>query len=295
MAVFNYSMHGPRYALIGENVTYNLDAVELPPNVSPDEVVITWYKDGKIIKQYDWENQWTLNLYDIGYPAEGTYYSIALLNDGEFIARSNEIYLEIGTEYRQVHVTVTSRTIIEADIGDTINLKPKCIVQPSFAHYIMQWSRNNTDIGTEDGRCSIQINSDDDYGTYSLKTTAFAHGGFLDANKIDVLRIVPRGVIEETCPNIHIHELKPGRDAGYLELGYWVLDEIFQANKDGFDWQSDPFAPRFKYKCEIANLIEGYNKWPDLEVQESRHGYILKKSDMYRTNLDHLKGLTYKA
>lgn len=64
---------------------------------------------------------------------------------------------------------------------------------------------------------------------------------------------------------------------GFIQIGWWVFDEILSAVADGFKWEQDPFNERFKYKCEVAKLAWGFENYPDLEVQESRNGYIYGK------------------
>ena len=75
----------------------------------------------------------------------------------------------------------------------------------------------------------------------------------------------------------YVHDLNPGRDKGFVWLGWWVMDEIFD---DGFDWIADPENERFTYKLDMKTLATAFKAWPDLEVQESRHGYILGRSDL---------------
>lgn len=99
------------------------------------------------------------------------------------------------------------------------------------------------------------------------------------------LVIAPKGSFEGECPIIYIHDLNPsyhggGRNRGYIWVGYWVIDEIYDALIEGFDWTTDPYNPRFTYKCEIANLASGFSRYPDMDVQESRNGYILTKKDL---------------
>lgn len=65
-----------------------------------------------------------------------------------------------------------------------------------------------------------------------------------------------------------------------IQVGWWVIDEINSAKKTGFIWQNDPTNDRFKYKIDLATLANAMVIWNDVEVQESRNGYILHKIDI---------------
>lgn len=274
--MFYFKIHGPRYGLVGENLQFDVSEVELPMGVSPADLVIIWHKDGSVVPQYPGENQLELDLWDVDYPTEGNYFAVATA--GEYNARSNVIYLEIGTEMRNVYVRVESRHLIEASIGDVVSFAPRCITTPDYAHRECIWYHNGSSLGPDE-YISVPINTDAAFGEYDLHTTAWAHGGYNPFSTVTKLEIVEkRDTI--ACKPIYIHNLNPGRDKGYVWIGWWVFDEIIDAVIDGFDWMADPFNSRFKYKCEIANLVDGFNKWPDLEVQESRDGYIYSKADL---------------
>lgn len=80
-------------------------------------------------------------------------------------------------------------------------------------------------------------------------------------------------------PFYYIHPI-PWRKCGYIWVGWWVFDEIKQAIEDGFDWVSDPTNERFKYPKELSTLAWGFDNYDDLEMQESRNGYIYCKDDL---------------
>lgn len=90
---------------------------------------------------------------------------------------------------------------------------------------------------------------------------------------------VDGSVTPGTCIK-YIHDLMPGRDACYIWMGWWVIDEIYEAQMEGFDWLADPTNDRFVYKCDLETLAKAIHEYPEIEVQESRNGYILTRKDL---------------
>lgn len=80
----------------------------------------------------------------------------------------------------------------------------------------------------------------------------------------------------EICPFIHSNPL-PQRKSVYIWMGWWVIDEIIKAKEDGFDWHAAPDDKRFRYKCDLAYLASLIDTHDQVDVQESRDGYILNK------------------
>lgn len=282
------TMHGPHYAKIGQDITFDLSEVALPPNIHPDDIKITWYKNLELVPQESFETMWTLNMWDVGYPAEGEYYALLeVISTGE-VARTNIIPLEIGPDWKIPIIEYETRKIIEVPIGATVNFAPRCIVLPTWIHKNCIWTRHGVQLG-EDEQLSITIEDESYYGIYTLSTTAYSHGGYSELHSsIDVEIVKPR-VPDIVCRDIYAHDLNQiesmshlggGRDCAYMWIGWWVYDEIVEALIEGFEWHIDPFNSRFKYKCELAKLAEVIAKYPGIEVQESRHGYILNKRDL---------------
>lgn len=112
-------------------------------------------------------------------------------------------------------------------------------------------------------------------GVYTALVSMEQMGGYTATSETETITIG-----NATYKTLYIHDLRPGRDAGYIWMGWWVHDEIKKAQADGFDWMADPTNSRFKYKAYLATLIQGFGIWADLDMQESRNGYILHKKDV---------------
>lgn len=94
----------------------------------------------------------------------------------------------------------------------------------------------------------------------------------------EIILSVVEKLAEQYC---YIHPI-PWRRCGYIWIGWWVFDEIVEANADGFDWMSDPMNERFKYPKDISTLAWGFENYGDLEVQESRNGYIYCRDELVK-------------
>lgn len=81
-------------------------------------------------------------------------------------------------------------------------------------------------------------------------------------------------VQEGTCIR-YIHPLDH-RDAGFIWCGWWVMDEVQRAIKLGLDWKN-PKGLDLNYKCDLETLALLLKTYPEAEVQESRHGYIITR------------------
>ncbi|ASD52093.1 Hoc-like head decoration [Pseudomonas phage PspYZU05] len=118
--------------------------------------------------------------------------------------------------------------------------------------------------------------NESDYGEYDLKVSVMAHGGFIPSEVNVTVFIEPQGDSNMACER-YVHDLKPARNKGFAWIGWWVVDEIALANKDGFDWTLDPENERFKYKCDIKSIVAWLTQFDDVELQESRNGYIVDR------------------
>lgn len=76
----------------------------------------------------------------------------------------------------------------------------------------------------------------------------------------------------------YVHPLEH-RKTAYIWVGYWVMEEIEKAVEKGIDWKN-PDDTGLKYKCDLKTLAFMIEKYPNVDVQESRNGYILSKDDI---------------
>lgn len=76
----------------------------------------------------------------------------------------------------------------------------------------------------------------------------------------------------------YVHPL-PFRGTAYIWCGWWVMDEIQRMTVEGKDWKlDDPDSDYYLHRYTLAKMLDDY---PEVDVQESRNGYIV-----HRTALD---------
>lgn len=276
-------INGPRYELVGKTVTL-YTAFVLPAGLTLDDIEINWYKNNVHVPQLPIEDPFELNLWDVGYPAAGTFYATITNKKSGEITKSNEIELEIGTIPRRVILDISSRELIYADIGETVSLRPSCRVEPTYAVRDCRWYRNGVELSNDED-IDITIDSSDKFGTYMLKSIATCEGAYIPASEELLVEIKPRGDVLQ-CPFIYDNDLNAylpyggGRNESYMWIGWWVWDEIREAVRLGEDWTLDINTSRYKYKCELQKVADLLSKYPEVEIQESRNGYILGRKDL---------------
>lgn len=147
----------------------------------------------------------------------------------------------------------------------------------NLSDYRFVWFKDGIDIG-QGPTISLPVNSNSGGRYYFI-----VHSRIDDkiTRRSETHAVTLDGVLPPEPTGIkYIHDLMPGRDRGYIWMGWWVHDEITQALIEGFNWRADPENARFKYKIDLKTLAYGLNHWPNLEMQESRNGYILTKRDV---------------
>lgn len=162
-------------------------------------------------------------------------------------------------------------------VGETLEITP--VIVPDELGAIYQWMKNGTNVVGARSREKILILENAqkvDSGLYTLAVT-------VDSTPTVSTPCVVT-VLDDTSPpdpkppidlEYYIHDLNPARDHGFTWIGWWVLDELQKAVNENFDWKTNPTDERFKYPHVIKAIADGLDHWDDIEMQESRNGYIL--------------------
>ena len=262
-------LKGTDYIISGQTVTF-----EVMNYVSNGMLTVSWFKNGIWFEDTSKQtNPLEFTLYNAEAPAAGTYY--ATIFDGTGTTKTDSITLEVGTEYRTPQISVAMTKDFSASLGQTLTINPICTITPSSCSHSCSWSKDGETVSNTNS-LSLNLTELSDFGTYDHLTEVQANGGYQAASLLTSINVVALSSFDVK----YIHDLRPARDAGFIWIGWWVIDEINKAVKDKFDWISDPINSRFKYKDDLYTLANGFSKWNDLEIQESRNGYILNKKDV---------------
>ncbi|ADG60087.1 Hoc-like head decoration [Acinetobacter phage Acj9] len=176
-------------------------------------------------------------------------------------------------------MSVTLPATKQAKVGDTVALEPT-ITPDVVEGATFQWFKNGEEIVDKTERSiTFEPVEQTDSGVYTVSVTVDSEPTVSTPCTLTVTA-EPEPEPDPTASDWYIHDLRPARDRGFTWIGWWVLDEIQTALKEDFDWVADPENPRFKHQNVLKALADNKDKWEDIEIQESRNGYILLLSDL---------------
>lgn len=176
-----------------------------------------------------------------------------------------------------VSVTLTPESIT-TEQGSEASFKANVIGAPEGATGVYSWTKDGSpvegststlvidtsDIGSQVIEVSVEVSAEN-YNPITVTTTG---------NVTITKRVAP----EPDGELPYIHPL-PFRGTAYIWCGWWVMDEIQRMTVEGKDWKlDDPDSDYYLHRYTLAKMLDDY---PEVDVQESRNGYIV-----HRTALD---------
>lgn len=173
-------------------------------------------------------------------------------------------------------MTITAKASTETEtikVGDEYSAVVDVQGLPSGAAKTVTWS---------DGTVGDKVNKTaDTAGKISLKATVKAtHQDYEDAsaesNEVIITVEEKNPEVPEECPLIYVHPL-PWRNSAYIWCGWWIMDAIESMTEQGKDWKTATKEDS-KYYCHLNVLAKMLVDYPEVDVQESRNGYIVHRS-----------------
>lgn len=173
-----------------------------------------------------------------------------------------------------VSVTLTPESIT-TEQGSEASFKANVIGAPEGATGVYSWTKDGSpvegststlvidtsDIGSQVIGVSVEVSADD-YTPITVTTTG-------DATITKRVAPEPDGELP------YIHPL-PFRGTAYIWCGWWVMDEIQRMTVEGKDWKlDDPDSDYYLHRYTLAKMLDDY---PEVDVQESRNGYIVHRT-----------------
>ncbi|QDH49239.1 capsid vertex protein [Pantoea phage Phynn] len=281
----NLTISGPHYQIY--HSSFSLTANHFVAAFPGSTFLYEWTRNGvTVAKRYGEKGTDVLTLTDAEAPAAGSYrvkVTIAYANTTSS-SQSDPFILEMGPDYRDTEIKIDNLPPkVEVKPGDTLTLSPKISSFPAAQETEYRWEKDDLPIIGDGSELSVPITGPSEKGRYSLFVIARpdpAAGSYRAAET--AYHVDVEVDLEPYNDNVdyHIHDLRPTRNRGFLYMGYWVIDEIMKAKSEGFEWQKDPTNERFIYKKGVSTLAKGFIEWEDLEVMESRNGYILGRIDL---------------
>lgn len=173
-----------------------------------------------------------------------------------------------------VSVTLTPESIT-TEQGSEASFKANVIGAPEGATGVYSWTKDGSpvegststlvidtsDIGSQVIGVSVEVSAEN-YNPITVTTTG---------NVTITKRVAP----EPDGELPYIHPL-PFRGTAYIWCGWWVMDEIQRMTVEGKDWKlDDPDSDYYLHRYTLAKMLDDY---PEVDVQESRNGYIVHRT-----------------
>ena len=173
-----------------------------------------------------------------------------------------------------VSVTLTPESIT-TEQGSEASFKANVIGAPEGATGAYSWTKDGSpvegststlvidtsDIGSQVIEVSVEVSAEN-YNPITVTTTG---------NVTITKRVAP----EPDGELPYIHPL-PFRGTAYIWCGWWVMDEIQRMTVEGKDWKlDDPDSDYYLHRYTLAKMLDDY---PEVDVQESRNGYIVHRT-----------------
>ena len=135
------------------------------------------------------------------------------------------------------------------------------------------WTKNGT--ATSDTGNSV-TDSSNNAGTVTWACTAT-----VSANGYDDATTSANTSVTITAPDydtgtVDYYHILPQRNSVFYQVGWWVMDLIQECVANGVDW-TDPDTNKLKWAEELRTVAKLVNEFDNVEIQESRNGWILGK------------------
>lgn len=199
------------------------------------------------------------------------------------VSATNYVTKEISAEATVVtnNATFNSATIslsppsVNTTVGETATLTASVTGAPGDTNIVYSWKKDNVAESNSTNTYSIDTSS---AGTHTIKVEAVLTKDNYTSKTISSTAevvIAERTPIEPEGELPYVHPL-PHRTSAYIWCGWWVMDEIQKMTEEGKDWKTDD--PDSKYYLHRYTLQKMMKDYPEVDVQESRNGYIIHKT-----------------
>lgn len=159
-----------------------------------------------------------------------------------------------------------------ATVGDKVTLT----ATGDGAYTNFQFKKGSTALASSPtSTYEITSAKESDAGSYTVVATL--SGGDTETSDAVTLEVDKAEIPVPEGGFAYIHPL-PQREAAFIRVGWWVINEIHRAGELGIDWKTAPDP--LKYKKELLTLAKMFEDYKNPEVQESRNGYVWDKNQV---------------
>jgi hypothetical protein len=187
---------------------------------------------------------------------------------------SNEVSLTVNKKTMNPQVTLTPPSInVQQDASATFTAN--VTGAPEEAQITYSWKKDSSTVEWSTNVYTVDTSS---IGSQTIEVTATVTATDYDSKTITAegqVQVTDKVAPEPEGELPYVHPL-PHRTSAYIWCGWWVMDEIQKMTEEGKDWKTDD--PDSKYYLHRYTLQKMMKDYPEVDVQESRNGYIIHKT-----------------
>ena len=260
----------PAAAVIGTAVEFTAALVSQPPGAS---ATYQWYVDGSLV---DGETTTTFNYTPttVGAKTVKCVAQVTAENYNEKEVTSNEVSLTVNKKTMNPRVTLTPPSInVQQDASATFTAN--VTDAPEEAQIEYSWKKDSSPV---EGSTNVYTVDTSSIGSQTIEVTATVTATDYDSKTITAegqVQVTDKVAPEPEGELPYVHPL-PHRTSAYIWCGWWVMDEIQKMTEEGKDWKTeDPDSKYYLHRYTLQKMMKDY---PEVDVQESRNGYIIHKT-----------------
>ncbi|EHH5496171.1 PKD domain-containing protein [Escherichia coli] len=187
---------------------------------------------------------------------------------------SNEVSLTVNKKTMNPQITLTPPSIsVQQDASATFTAN--VTGAPEEAQITYSWKKDSSPV---EGSTNVYTVDTSTIGSQTIEVTATVTATDYDSKTITAegqVQVTDKVAPEPEGELPYVHPL-PHRTSAYIWCGWWVMDEIQKMTEEGKDWKTeDPDSKYYLHRYTLQKMMKDY---PEVDVQESRNGYIVHKT-----------------
>ena len=262
--------NSPPEGVIGTAVEFTAALASQPSGAS---ATYQWYVDGSPVGE---ATSATFN-YTPTTSGVKTIKCVAQVTATDYDAKevtSNEVSLTVNKKTMNPQVTLTPPSInVQQDASATFTAN--VTDAPEEAQIEYSWKKDSSPV---EGSTNVYTVDTSSIGSQTIEVTATVTATDYDSKTITAegqVQVTDKVAPEPEGELPYIHPL-PHRTSAYIWCGWWVMDEIQKMTEEGKDWKTeDPDSKYYLHRYTLQKMMKDY---PEVDVQESRNGYIIHKT-----------------
>lgn len=262
--------NSPDAGVIGTAIEFTAALASQPPGAS---ATYQWYVDGSPVGE---ATSATFN-YTPTTSGVKTIKCVAQVTATDYDAKevtSNEVSLTVNKKTMNPQVTLTPPSInVQQDASATFTAN--VTGAPEAAQITYSWKKDSSPV---EGSTNVYTVDTSSVGSQTIEVTAVVTATDYDSKTVKAtgqVQVTDKVAPEPEGELPYVHPL-PHRTSAYIWCGWWVMDEIQKMTEEGKDWKTeDPDSKYYLHRYTLQKMMKDY---PEVDVQESRNGYIIHKT-----------------